>query len=162
MLQCRPVVRFEQVIENLAALRFGIINEQPGGCAGADRADAFEGATRLLGIKGDIHGRRIRRQPETEQDQLEWTCTSHWWDWIALVIMLRLPANPPRGRDLGHVRARFAAACGRGRFGPIQGAPALAGTALWFPDETGDRRRTAAWWEARWQSSRSWLRPSGA
>ena len=47
MLQGRTEVRLEKKVENLAALRLGVIEKQPGGSPRAQRADAFECLSRL-------------------------------------------------------------------------------------------------------------------
>jgi hypothetical protein len=39
------VVRFEQIVQDLAPLRFGIVDQQPGGGSGADPSDPLENST---------------------------------------------------------------------------------------------------------------------
>ncbi len=62
-LQRRAVARLEQVVEDLAALRLRIVDQQPAvAAAAADRPDAVESATRRGSVDGDRVGREGGRR----------------------------------------------------------------------------------------------------
>src|SRR5206468_1313522 len=61
-LQGGAVAGLEQVVQDLAALRFGVVGQQPGVAAtAADRADAVERAATLRTVDGDRCRRSGRR-----------------------------------------------------------------------------------------------------
>jgi len=45
VLKGSSVVRFEQVVQDLAPLRFGVVDQQPRGGSGADPSDPLENST---------------------------------------------------------------------------------------------------------------------